>query len=93
MRYECKCNGLYSIVLEATCEAQAVELYEIERGLVKGINPVTANPLDESPESDVASPFGLTRSDRYEPFVEAKPAEKPLAAVSVSEGEEVLVIE
>lgn len=85
-------TGLHRLEIEATSEAEAKDKYETQRGLVKGVNALAVKPLeavlakaDESP-----SPFGRHRSDRYEPF--EKPVPKPVAAESVSESEEVLIV-
>ena len=95
MKYEVRQNGNHPLVIETSGGEDAAKAqYEIERGLVSGVNPLTVMALAEAPKE--ASPFGLHRSDRYEPYVKPeppKPAPKPVAAEEVTELEEVLLVE
>ena len=100
--------GLHPIEIEAVSEAEAKENYETQRGLVKGVNALKVEILSgEIAEVATASPFGLPKADRYEPYVKpepviAKPVEavkafpdlvsKPVAAKVDSDGEEVLIV-
>lgn len=108
MKFQVTCFGLYPIEIEADSEAKAKELYETQRGLVAGINPLVAIAVSgEVAEVATASPFGMPKADRYEPYVKpepviAKPVEaakafpdlvsKPVAAKVDSDGEEVLIV-
>ena len=81
MVYQVTCFGLYPLEIEASSEVEAKELYETQRGLVKGINPLVAI-VATGVSVDVSSPFGLHASDRYEPYTVPVPVEvKPVEVV------------
>jgi len=66
-------NPLYRLEIEAESEAEAKDKYETQRGLVKGVNALVATPLSGEVVVEAASPFGLKKSDRYEPYVKPEP--------------------
>jgi hypothetical protein len=85
MRFVVKCHDLYGIEVEAESKEAAIAEYELVRGLVPGLNPVTADRLEEvPPEVAMEEPIWV-HDPKHIPMpadpVEPKVVEPPVAEV------------